>query len=120
MLSHDLAEDHINFASHVGGIAADVERGSLLKEFADKSGILAEFVLYIDFFIGLAGEGGENFEGVAELSGEFLCGGETVRGTEVENEIEVCFCSAADGTCVGVLTSNSSWYKKSSACFRQP
>lgn len=54
LLSHDLAEDKVNFASHVGGVAADVKGCPLLKQLADKSGILPELVLYVNFLAALA------------------------------------------------------------------
>lgn len=75
MLSDDLAEDFVDLASHVGRVAADVEVGLLQEELVDLGGALAQAVLDVDFLGAGAGEGGDDFERVAEGGFVFLRGG---------------------------------------------
>lgn len=72
MLRDDLAEDLVDLARHVGGVAAHVEVGLLQQELVDLGRALAQAVLHVHFLVGLAGEGGDDFEGVAEGGLVFL------------------------------------------------
>lgn len=72
MLGNNLAENLVDFARHVGRVAADVEVCFLQQEFVDFGGTLAQAVLHVDFLCALAGESGDDFERVAEGGFVFL------------------------------------------------
>jgi len=74
VLRNNLSQNLVDLARHVGGIAADVEVGFLQQELVDFGGALAQAVLHVDFVGGFAGEGGDDFEGVAEGGFVFLLG----------------------------------------------
>ena len=66
MLRNNLAQNLVDLARHIGRVAADVEVRLLQQEFVDFGGALAQAVLHVHFLVGFAGEGGDDFEGVAE------------------------------------------------------
>ena len=72
MLGDDLGEDLVDLARHVGRVAADVKVRLLLQEVVDFGGALAQAVLDVDLLGAGAGEGGDDFEGVAEGGFVFL------------------------------------------------
>ena len=74
MLGDDLAQDLVDFARHVGRVAADVEVRFLLEQGVDFGRALAQAVLHVDFLGARARESGDDFEGVAEGGFVFLEG----------------------------------------------
>jgi hypothetical protein len=66
VLGDDLAENLVDLASHVRRVSAHVEVSLLQEELVDLGGALAQAVLDVDFLGAGAGEGGDDFEGVAE------------------------------------------------------
>lgn len=66
LLGNDLAEDGVDLARHVGGVAADVDVGLLLEQLVDVLGSLLEAVLDVDLLGSLAGEGIDHLKLVAE------------------------------------------------------
>jgi hypothetical protein len=72
VLGDNLAEDLVDLARHVGRVAADVKVSLLLQQVVDLGRALAQAVLDVDFLCAGAGEGGDNFEGVAEGGFVFL------------------------------------------------
>lgn len=74
MLGDNLAQDLVDFARHVGRVAADVKVRFLLEQGVDLSRALAQAVLHVDFLGACAREGGDDFEGVAEGELVFLEG----------------------------------------------
>jgi hypothetical protein len=72
MLGNNLSQNLIDLTRHVRRISTHVEVGLLLKEIVDLRGALAQAVLDVDFLGAGAGEGGDDFEGVAEGGFVFL------------------------------------------------
>lgn len=72
MLRNNLAQNLIDLARHIGRITADVEVRFLEQELVDFGRALAQAVLHVHFLVGFAGEGGDDFEGVAEGGLVFL------------------------------------------------
>jgi hypothetical protein len=72
VLRNNLAENLVDLTSHVGRITADVKVSLLQQELVDLGGALAQAVLDVDFLGAGAGEGGDDFEGVAEGGFVFL------------------------------------------------
>lgn len=71
-LGNDLRKDSVDFASHVGGITADVEEGLLREKLIDLGGSLLETVLDVNLFRSLSREGSNQFEFVAKSFLVFL------------------------------------------------
>jgi hypothetical protein len=65
-LGNDLSQNIVDFAGHVGSVAADVEEGLLGEQLADLGGSLLEAVLDVDLLGSLAGKGSDQFELVAK------------------------------------------------------
>lgn len=65
-LGNDLGQDIVDFAGHVGSVAADVEEGLLGEQLANLGGSLLKAVLYIDLLGGLARKGSDQLELVAK------------------------------------------------------
>jgi hypothetical protein len=78
VLGDDLSKNLVDFTRHVGRIAADVEVGFLQQKLIDFGRALAQAVLHVDLLVALAGEGGDDFEGVAEGGLVLLLGVESV------------------------------------------
>lgn len=72
LLGDDLAENQADIASHVGCVTTNVEAGLLLDEVEHERRVLTELVLDVDLLVRLAGEGRDDFQGVAELVTESL------------------------------------------------
>jgi hypothetical protein len=79
VLGDDLPQNFVDLARHVRRISTNVEVGLLLEEVVNLGGAFAQAVLDVDFLGAGAGEGGDDFEGVAEGGFVFL-----------ENKMLVC------------------------------
>jgi hypothetical protein len=67
LIGNDVAQNQIDLAGHVRGVTTDVEIGLLLQQLADEFGVLLQAVLDVYLLGSLAGEGGDNLQGVAHL-----------------------------------------------------
>lgn len=67
LLGDDVAEHQADLPGHVGSITAHVEVRLLLQQVADELGVLPQAVLNVHLLGTLAGEGGDDLQGVAHL-----------------------------------------------------
>lgn len=78
LLSHDLAQNSVDFAGHVGCVTTDVEVGFLQEQLVDFFGVLLQSVLNIYLLGTFAGEGGDEGKFVAEGFFVFLFEGKSL------------------------------------------
>jgi hypothetical protein len=66
LLGKDLGENGVDFAGHVGSVAADIEVSLLLQQLVDLCCSLPQSVLHIHLLGSLSGEGSDDLELVAQ------------------------------------------------------